>query len=188
MNRNVGMFGVALLILMLLIAVVLGFLAGPNSPLTWLLVFVLVAVPFIHQKVSSRKYLVWKPEYNTGIDSIDQQHKKLLGLINQLQTAVDHSTGEEFEKETLDGLVGYTKNHFAYEEQLMVENDYPDFEPHKAEHEKMIAQVTKVLAEYEQSHDKSMQHAHDFLRDWLVNHINGTDQQYSEFLIGKGVR
>lgn len=188
MNQNASMFGVSFLILTLIVAVILGLMAGPTSPLTWLLVAILVAIPFIHKKLAARHYIEWKDEYSVGIDSIDQQHKKLLSLINQLQTAVDYSTGEEFEREALDALVDYTKTHFTYEEGLMKQNGYPDFEPHKAQHEKMIKEVEDVLDEYEEDHDQAMEHGSRFLKNWLVNHINGTDKEYSEFLISKGVK
>ena len=59
---------------------------------------------------------------DVGIDSIDQQHKKLISLINSLQTAVDYKAGAEFEREALDALVDYTKTHFSYEEGLMEQN------------------------------------------------------------------
>ena len=188
MNRNVYMFGLALIILTLITAVILGFMAAPTSPITWLLVIILVIIPFVHKKLAAKRYLTWKNEYSVGIDSIDQQHKRLLNLINQLQTAVDYSTGEEFEREALNELVDYTKTHFSYEEGLMEENGYPDFEPHKAQHEKMIKKVDEVLSEYLQNHDKAMTNAIEFLKGWLINHINGTDKEYSSFLIEKGVK
>jgi len=187
-NRTLCMFGVALLILTLITAVILGLMAGPTNPLTWALVALLVVIPFIHRRVSARHFIQWKDEYNVGIDSIDQQHRKLVSLINQLQTAVDYSTGEEFEREALDELVDYTKTHFGYEEGLMEKYGYPDFEPHKAMHRKMIAKVEAVLAEYEQDHDRAMEDAVTFLKSWLINHINGTDKQYSSYLIEKGAK
>ena len=188
MNHQMSMFGVAFLILILITAVVLGFAAGPTSPLTWALVAFLIAIPFIHRRMSERNYLEWDDDYSVGIDSIDQQHKRLVHLINQLQTAVDYSTGEEFEREALDELVDYTKSHFTYEEGLMQEYGYPEFEPHKAQHQKMIQQVEDVLAEYEQNQDRAMRHALDFLKTWLIQHINGTDKEYSDFLIEKGAK
>ena len=187
-NKKMCMFGVSLLILTLIVAAILGLLAGPDSPITWLLIAILVVIPFIHRKMASEQFVEWKNDYSVGIDSIDQQHKKLLNLINQLQTAVDYSTGEEFEREALDELVDYTKTHFTYEEGLMKDNDYPDFEPHKAQHEKMFAKVEEVLAEYEQDQDTAMANAAEYLKDWLINHINGTDKEYSSYLIGKGVK
>lgn len=187
-NKKMCMFGVSLLILTLVVAVILGLLAGPTSPLTWALIAILVIIPFIHRKIASKQFVEWKDDYSVGIDSIDQQHKKLLSLINQLQTAVDYSTGEQFEQEALDELVDYTKTHFSYEEGLMRDNDYPDFEPHKAQHEKMFNKVSEVLAEYEKDHDTAMSNAAEYLKDWLINHINGTDKEYSSYLISKGVK
>jgi len=119
MNNKTQMFGVALLILMFVTAAILGLIAGPTSLLAWLLIAILVSIPFIHRKLTARQYVKWKDEYSVGIESIDKQHKKLLGLINSLQTAVYFSTGEEFEQQALDELVDYTKTHFSYEEGLM---------------------------------------------------------------------
>ncbi len=188
MHKNTRMFGVALLILTLIIAAILGLMAGPASPLTWLLIAILVFMPFIHRKLTARQYITWKEGYSVGIDSIDMQHKKLLNLINNLQTAVDFSTGGAFERETLNELVDYTKSHFSYEEGLMEQHGYPDFEPHREQHQIMIARVEELLTEYQQDKDTAMKNATIFLRDWLINHINGTDKQYSAFLIGKGVK
>ena len=182
------MFGASLLILSLIVAAILGLLAGPDSPITWALIAILLAIPFVYRKMATKQFIEWKDSYSVGIDSIDQQHKKLLNLINQLQTAVDYSTGEEFEREALDELVDYTKTHFSYEEGLMKDNDYPDFEQHKAQHENMFHKVQEVLAEYEKDQDTAMSNAVEYLKDWLINHINGTDKQYSSYLIGKGVK
>jgi len=187
-NKKMCMFGLSLLILTLLIAAILGLMAGPDSPITWLLVASLIVIPFLYRKYSATDYVEWKDEYSVGIDSIDQQHKRLIHLINQLHTAVDYSTGEEFEREALDELVDYTKTHFSYEEGLMEDNGYPDFEPHKAQHQEMFKKVEEVLSEYEQDQDAAMMNAVEYLKDWLINHINGTDKEYSSYLIDKGVK
>lgn len=187
-NKRMCMFGVSLLILTLIIGAILGLLVSPSSPITWALIAMLVIIPFVHSRLASTQFVEWKDDYSVGIDSIDQQHKRLLNLINQLQTAVDYSTGEQFEREALDELVDYTKTHFSYEEGLMKDNDYPDFEAHKLQHEKMFKKVEEVLSEYEQDHDTAMSNAAEFLKDWLIRHINGTDKEYSSYLIGKGVK
>ncbi len=188
LNKQGCMFGVSVLILCLIIAVILGLLAGPGNPLTWFLIAALLIIPYMHKKLSARHYVEWKNEYSVGIDSIDRQHKKLLNLINQLQTAVDYSTGEEFERDALNELVNYTKTHFSYEEDLLKKNNYPDFEAHKKQHENMVKHVEEVLAEYEKDRDTAMSNAANYLKGWLVNHINGTDKKYSHFLIEKGVK
>ncbi len=188
MHNKFRMFGVAVLILILITAVILGLVISPGNPLTWLLVAALLLLPLIHRRMAVKQYLEWKPEYDVGIDSIDRQHRKLVGLINNLQTAVDYSTGEEFERKALDDLVDYTRTHFKYEEGLMEEHAYPDFEAHRGEHERMIARVDEVLEAYRQDQDNAMQNAITFLKGWLINHINGTDKQYSQYLRDKGVQ
>ena len=70
----------------------------------------------------------------------------------------------------------------------MEKNGYPDFESHCSEHARMIARVDEVLAAYRRNQDNALQDALKFLKDWLINHINGTDKQYSQFLIDKGVK
>ncbi|MCP4874454.1 MAG: bacteriohemerythrin [Gammaproteobacteria bacterium] len=188
MNNKTRMFGVAVLILALVTAAILGLVTSPGNPLTWLLVLMLMSLPFLYRKLTTRQFVEWKDEYSVGIDSIDQQHRKLLNLINSLQTAVNYKTGSEFEREALDELVDYTKTHFSYEEGLMERYEYPEFTTHRAEHELMISRVDQVLAKYQQDEDTAMQNAIDFLKDWLINHINGTDQKYAGFLIEKGAK
>jgi hemerythrin-like metal-binding protein len=188
MNKTMNMFALSLLILTLITAVILGFMAGPKSPLTWALVGVLVLIPVIHRKLMDRGNITWKEQYSVGIESIDQQHKKLINLINMLQTTVDYSTGEAFEREALDAVVDYTKTHFAYEEGLMSKYAYPGFEAHKVKHQEMIDEVEKLLSEYEQDPERAMRHGLTYLKQWLVRHINGTDKEYSDFLISKGAQ
>ncbi len=187
MNNNARMFGLALLILTLIIGVILGLMAGPANPLTWILVMILVLLPFLHSRFNSKRYFEWRDGYSVGIVSIDNQHKKLVNLINQLQTAVDYSTGELFEREALDELVKYTITHFQFEEGLMKEHGYPQFEAHRTKHNEMVSRVNQLLDEYPEKPHATMEKATGFLKSWLINHINGTDKEYSEFLIGKGV-
>ncbi len=187
MSNKTGMFGISLLILTLIVAAILGLVSSPSNPLTWLLIGLLVVLPVIHRRLTSKPYVEWEDEYSVGIESIDRQHRKLINLINNLQTAVDYSVGAEYEREALDALVDYTRAHFSYEEGLMEDNGYPDFTTHLAEHKRMILRVEEVLREYEQNRDAAMQDAADFLRHWLINHIKGTDRSYSSYLIDRGV-
>ena len=187
MNRAMDICALSLFILTLVIAVLVAFMAGPKSPLTWSMLGVLVLVPFISRKIKDRRRVYWRDEYSVGIQSIDLQHKKLINLINMLQTTVDYSTGEDFERECLAAVVDYTKTHFVYEEGLMGKYGYPDFEAHKAQHQKMIDKINDLLAAYEEHPESTMKVALDFLKQWLIRHINGTDKQYSDFLLSKGV-
>jgi len=187
MNNKLRMFGLAVVILTLITATILALVVSPSNPLSWLLVASLVFIPLIHRRMKARQYLQWKADYNVGIESIDNQHRKLVSLINSLQTAIDYSTGERYEREALEALVDYTRTHFKYEESLLEQNDYPGFAEHRAEHERMIVKVGQLMDSYLDDQDNALQDANAFLKDWLISHINGTDKQYSQFLIDRGV-
>ena len=186
-NKRMCMFGVSLLILTLIVGAILGLLAGPTSPITWTLIAILVIIPFIHRKLESGQFVAWKDSYSVGIESIDLQHKKLLHLINQLQTAVDFSTGEQFERDALDELVDYTKTHFKKEEKLMEDNAYADLEAHKVQHKQFIDKVNHFVEQYKTNSDVTMMDTLKFLKEWLINHINGTDKEYGKVLNEKGI-
>ncbi len=168
---------------MLLVAIILTFVAlGMAHPAPWLLVGALVAIPFLLKKSEQKQFAVWKDEYSVGVKSLDDDHRKLLNLINHLQTAVHYQTGEIFEKEALDEVVAYTKYHFEREEKMLEEAGYPDLEAHKALHSKMIAEVDGFVKEYDKRGHEALEEVAQYLKDWLVGHINGTDQEYSSLL------
>ncbi len=172
----------------LLVAIILTFTAlGIAHPAPWLLVVALIGIPFLLKKNEQRHFAVWKDEYSVGVKSLDDDHRKLLNLINHLQTAVHYQTGEIFEKEALDEVVAYTKYHFKREEKMMEEAGYADLEAHKELHAKMIAEVDGFLKEYDKRGHEALEEVAQYLKDWLVGHINGTDQEYSPLLKQKGM-
>lgn len=181
---------ITLLVGALLVGAIATFIVlGIASPVPWLFLLSIAALIFYSRNREKEQYLIWKDEYSVGIEAIDDDHKKLLNLINQFQTAVHYRTEPEFEDEAFAAVLDYTKTHFQREEQLMSEHGYPKFEAHQQEHRKMIAQVEASLAQYkgEQRH-VALKRLLAFLKNWLINHINGTDQAYSGFLRDKGVR
>ncbi len=187
MFKSMGTLGLMLLSMAAIVLVGLGFLMGPTHPLPWIMLTILVAIPFIHNKMISNQYITWKDEYSVGIEAMDNDHKKLLDLINQLQTAVHYYTSKEFEQKALDELIDYTKTHFAREEQLMADNDYPDLEAHKLQHQQFIDKVDHLLNEYQKDSDDTIVDALNFLKNWLVKHINGTDRGYANTLNEKDI-
>ena len=188
MFRALGTFGMVLLIVTIIVMVAIGFgIMGPSHPLPWIMLIIGAAIPFIHNKIAGSRYLVWKDEYSVGIEEMDNDHKKLLNLINQLQTAVNYYTGREFELKALDELVDYTKTHFKKEEKLMEDNGYADLEAHKLLHEQFITKVNDVLEAYRKDADLALADTLVFLKDWLIKHINGTDKEYGKVLNEKGI-
>jgi len=187
MRQSIQTLGLALFIVVGLIIIIIGLLPGMNPWISVVMVAVLLMVLVINKRQTSKHFVAWKEDYSVGIETIDDDHKKLLTLINNLQTAVYYPTGEAFERQALKELVDYTKYHFEREEKMMLDNEYPDYGPHKAQHEAMIAKVQAFCKAYEQDPEGTVQEMTTFLRDWLLKHINGTDQKYCAHLHSRGV-
>lgn len=187
MRKSIQTFSLSLFIVLAFLTIGIGFMFGIDNPVPWIMIAVLAALPYIHKRLTARRFVSWNDGLSVGIAVIDEDHKKLLSLVNNLQTAVYYPTGDAFERQTLKELVDYTKYHFEREEELLRSNGYPDFDAHKRQHEEMIARVEGFLNAYEKDREGTVEEMVGFLKSWLVDHIAGTDQKYSAYLHDKGV-
>jgi hemerythrin len=169
---------------LILVSLLLSFLTNPVSPTPWLLLLTLCLMPLIRQK--HIKQIKWSKEYSIGIEYIDQDHKKLLHLLNQFSIAYDYAQCEEFEREALEDLVSYTKYHFKREEKLMEDYGYPELEEHQVEHQAMIDKVEEYVTIYNREGHDSLKQVTNLLTYWLINHIQESDKQYRDYLIELG--
>jgi hemerythrin len=129
----------------------------------------------------------WNDSYSVNIKEIDSQHKILIGLINELHDGMKVGKGKDILKKILDELVKYTVYHFDHEEKLFTSYKYPESSPHKMAHTNLIQQVKSLKENYDKGKTVLSMDVMNFLKDWLVNHIIGTDKKYSIYLNGKGV-
>lgn len=173
---------------LIIVAIFLGFLSSMANPVSWILIAVLILIPLLYRKIKKEDRILWREEYSVGIESLDQDHKKLIALLNQFITAYDYAMSESYEREALDDLISYTKYHFSREEKLMEEYDYPDFTAHQAQHKQMFEQVEFFVELYNKKGHDALDEISEFLTNWLINHINGTDKEYSQYLIAQGVK
>ncbi|MCP5303740.1 MAG: bacteriohemerythrin [Pseudomonadales bacterium] len=182
MKKSFSALVLAAIIGLLIVAVGLGFLFGPTNPVPWILIGVLIAIVFIYRSVSARDQVEWKESYSVGVSELDDDHKRLIELINRFRTAYNYHTGESFEIESLNELVNYTKYHFGREEKMMKEAGYPDLAAHKEMHRVMISKVELFQKEYQESGHQALEGVATFLSDWLIEHINGTDKRYAPYM------
>lgn len=131
--------------------------------------------------------LQWGPELETGIATIDSEHKQLVSMFNDLLGAM--SSGKS--RATCTAIVGelkeYAARHFATEEKLFAAYDYPGTSEHVAEHEKFVEKAREFDEECASGKKFMSMSVARFMSDWLVNHIKGMDMKYAPFLKGKGV-
>ena len=180
-----------LLLAALLIAAALAFNdLGISNAVPWIvLLAVLLMAPLLFRRQRQcQGFVIWQPEFEVGIESIDADHKKLLSLINNLMAAVYCNTGEIFERQVLREIADYAQYHFQREEELMQRFGYFDFDGHKAQHDQMADQIEVFLRRYDKDGRKSLKAVGEYLERWLLQHINGTDKKYVPLLREHGVR
>lgn len=131
-------------------------------------------------------FVDWKPEYSVGNLEIDQQHRKLVDIINNLHDSMKLGGKPEDLKRVLNDLVNYTRFHFSHEEKVMERAGYADLANHKRVHRAMVEQVEQLRKEVESSRAGFSIKLMGFLKKWLTDHIMGTDQKYAPSL--KGVK
>jgi len=128
-------------------------------------------------------YVVWSDAYSVEFPEIDEQHKKLVAITNELlQSSKDKSS---FSKAGLliafSDACKYAVTHFEAEEKYMKKSRFPDLNTHKKEHEDFLAKVTDAFNKFEVDEFAAIDLA-IFLKKWLLNHIAVVDKQYSPYL------
>ena len=131
--------------------------------------------------------LVWKQDFSVGVAQFDEQHKKLIGMVNDLYDAMKTGKAKEALGPLFDGLVEYTVGHFFAEEMLMQEHKYPGYAIHLREHKALTRQVLDFQDKFKQGSVALGVELLTFLTNWLKHHIKGTDKQYGVFFNGKGI-
>ncbi len=124
----------------------------------------------------------WKEEFETGVVKIDEQHKELMRLINEVH--VEMLKGKE--KSSLiilfEELFNYVIIHFATEEQMMKKYRYEEFENHQKQHIKLKEKMLKKKIDYEEKKITLSMQIMILLKDWLQNHILETDLKFAEYM------
>lgn len=133
-------------------------------------------------------YIDWNESYSVGIAEFDSQHKKLVDIINELHDAMKVGKGSTVVGTILKEMVKYTITHFSYEEKILDLHKYPKLAGQKAEHAYYVEKINAFVKEYESGIAMMSIDVSQFLKDWLMKHIMGTDRDYSEYLNSKGVK
>jgi hemerythrin len=129
--------------------------------------------------------ITWKDDYSVGVGMMDNQHKQLFALINQLYEAMQKSATDDVMKTILPGLLNYTKIHFAAEEKLIAQADYPELEAHQAYHRQFTAKVAETIEKCNRTGIVPTVSLVTFLKDWLSNHILVKDKHYGVYINSK---
>ncbi len=132
-------------------------------------------------------FINWNDSYSVGVLKIDNQHKRLVQIINELSDSMAQGKGKDVLGKVLNELVNYVNTHFKSEEELMVKYGYEDYEMHRYEHEKLTDEVKRFYEDFNAGRAVLSVQIMNFLRNWLMDHIVVKDKKFGQFLISKGV-
>jgi len=124
----------------------------------------------------------WEAQYETNVQQIDDQHKKLVKYLNELFNAMKARKGFDILNEILDGMTKYTVEHFSTEERLMRIYNYPDYDAHIKEHQGLVEEIQALKSDYANRKRTVSIDTMNYLKQWLSNHILGTDKKLGEYL------
>ncbi|SFV70124.1 Hemerythrin-like iron-binding protein [hydrothermal vent metagenome] len=130
------------------------------------------------------KLLKWKDAYSVGEDKIDEQHKGLFKLSNEIYNLVEAGVDKaEIFRELFIALNDYTVEHFIYEEMYMQSEDYPKLKEHIEEHNEFSQKLRKIALGINK--DSHIRDIGEFVTTWLLQHVLDEDMKYKKFVDSK---
>ncbi len=131
--------------------------------------------------------LEWKESYSVGVQSLNEQHKVLVGHLNTIYELFDSPDKREQVGALLSELEQYAQVHFKSEEDLFSKYKYHALATHALEHRFYEQKVNEFKTRFDSSDEKVTLDMLEFLADWLTGHILGSDQEYRRYLNNCGV-
>ena len=140
-------------------------------------------------KAVNKPYFVWDAElYSVGDATIDEQHQRLLTVMNRLYLLIHDEGGIANITGTtamMQELTQFIVDHFSYEEQRLQESSYPldSLARHRAEHNGFVEKVQGFEQRMLDADPTVLDDMLPYLYgDWLIQHICGTDMGYRGYL------
>ncbi len=127
-------------------------------------------------------YFEWADDMVIDGGLIDQDHKQLVDLVNELHSATTDGRGVEVIEKIMTELIGYTHEHLEREEQLMASLHFPNLARHKIGHMHFAKQLNDLQKKYNEGSLTVASQLSTVLRDWLSLHIRRSDKEIKVFL------
>jgi len=126
----------------------------------------------------------WRPDFNLGIEKIDNQHKKIVELINALNAAFMEDQANERLGGIFSELIDYADYHFKDEEALFSVHNFPFTKEHKRMHEGFIRKVNDLKNKFEDGQPVTFRLI-SFMKQWLTDHILDADREFAALVRSK---
>ncbi len=126
--------------------------------------------------------VTWSKDLELGVPLFDSQHKKLVEILNNLNWSFQRGGSRQELAGIIDELTNYTVTHFQDEERLFTKTTYPEAAKHQAQHQNFVRQVSQFRQDFQAGTGSVGSEILLFLKNWLIEHIQGTDRGYTSFI------
>lgn len=129
--------------------------------------------------------IIWNNRFNLKNNVLDEQHQRLVAIMNNLHDLIMQSTGLQSIAEVFSALVLTFRSHFTHEEQLMRQHAYPGLTQHKREHEYLMEQINVTSKGVASGNRELIRDFQQFVAGWWLLHMKNVDQELGPFLNNK---
>ncbi|MET0071308.1 MAG: bacteriohemerythrin [Candidatus Thiodiazotropha sp.] len=134
-----------------------------------------------------KPFLLWRDDWRLGLEGLDEQHRELVDIINQLHRFVSredtrHDRDSYQVCQQLSTLVDIARRHFKAEEALMRAKDYPRLAEHHREHVMLLAELQEYLRDIETENKPFTLATLTALKHWQIDHVVYSDRLFADFL------
>ncbi len=128
----------------------------------------------------------WTKKLSVGLAELDDDHKQLIRIINQLGTEYPPEERRAALRQSLVALRRYAEFHFAREEKVLMACAYPHLEEHRGEHRDFVQRILELTRQFDADPESTSEIVNQdllsFLRDWLSHHIMTEDKAYAPII------
>lgn len=125
----------------------------------------------------------WNESMSVGVRMLDQEHKHLVDVLNNLSEAIEKGAAHKNFSVILEEFVSYANNHSQHEESLFSNSAYPDATFHKNEHDRLKQIIYDFQRKYQKApSDEIIHEFFAFTKDLFMNHALQTDMGYVKYL------
>jgi hemerythrin len=135
----------------------------------------------------AKKLFDFDAEFRLGIDVIDNEHVKLVDMLNEVHALISDGKKDEARHYFSETLSSYVNEHFANEEKFMESIGFPGIEEHKKIHENFKKSFGELKPKIESYDDTAFRSALSDAFTWIVGHIGRTDRKYAKFYLAQAV-
>ena len=131
--------------------------------------------------------VTWTHSNIVGVQAMDDEHAIMMDAMNELRSTLVSGATRASTIDLMNKLIELVRMHFRNEEHLLERFGFPGLTEHRAEHERLLAQLQESFHRLQQGETVSMSELLCFLHYWFLDHVEGMDQQYGPWLNSRGI-